>query len=121
MDQVEFGICRFNNIGGVTCYINSILAVLQQTPIFIDYILTFQFKKYLIDKYPTKEEMIETVMFQLYLLMKASHTHENCIITPNQFLKTIIKKNEMWGHYQQQDSQEFLSFLLNNIEEEISI
>jgi ubiquitin C-terminal hydrolase len=121
MEQVEFGICRFNNIGGVTCYMNSILAVIQQTPIFIDFILTFEFKKTLLEKYPTKEQVIETVMFQLYLVMKTSHEYENCIITPNQFLRTIIKKNEMWGYRQQQDSQEFLSFLLNNIEEEIAI
>lgn len=121
MEQIEFGICRFNNIKGVTCYMNSILAVIQQTPIFIDYILTFQFKKSLLDKYPTKEQVVDTVMFQLYLLMKASHTHENCVIKPNQFLKTIVKKNEIWGYHQQQDSQEFLSFLLNNIEEEIAI
>ncbi len=121
MEQVEFGICRYNNIGGVTCYMNSILAVIQQTPIFIDYILTFSFKKDLLQKYPKKEQVVDTVMFQLYLLMKASHTHENCVITPNQFLKTIIQKNEMWGYRQQQDSQEFLSFLLNKIEEEISI
>ena len=121
MEQVEFGICRFNNIGGVTCYMNSILAVIQQTPIFIDYILTFEFKKNLLDKYPTKEQVVETVLFQLYLLMKATHTHENCIITPNQFMRTIIKKNELWGYHQQQDSQEFLSFLLNKIEEEIAI
>jgi ubiquitin C-terminal hydrolase len=121
MEKVEFGICRFNNVSGVTCYMNSILAVIQQTPIFIDYILTFEFKKNLLIKYPNKEQVVETVMFQLYLLMKASHTHENCIITPNQFIKTIIKQDEIWGYRQQQDSQEFLSFLLNKIEEEVAI
>jgi len=43
-DEPSLGISKFNNIKGVTCYMNSILAILQQTPIFADYIFCAQFR-----------------------------------------------------------------------------
>ena len=49
LHEVEYGISKFNNSSGVICYINSILAILQQTPIFADYILTAQFKDKLLN------------------------------------------------------------------------
>jgi ubiquitin C-terminal hydrolase len=123
--DIIYGICRFNNIGNVSCYMNSILAVIQQTPILIDYILTAEFKDIFIEKYKKDNEIdtakiIESILFQLYNIMKISHTYNNRIITPTSFRKSLTLKDSMWGMQQHQDSQEFLSFLLNNIEEEIA-
>ncbi len=116
MEQDMYGVSRYNNIDGVTCYMNSILAVLQQTPIFIDYILNAEFK----DKLLTQNDIKSSILFQFHNLMTISHTHDNLIINPQTFRNVITLKNSMWGLRQHQDSQEFLTFLLNSIEEEIA-
>jgi len=112
LDDVEYGISKFNNSSGVTCYINSILAILQQTPIFSDYILSGTYKD--------KIKSSESILFQLYNIFNLSHTYDNYNINPDTFRHIITLKNEVWGYHQHQDSQEFLSFLLNSIEEEIA-
>jgi ubiquitin carboxyl-terminal hydrolase 8 len=112
LEEVEYGISKFNNSSGVTCYINSILAILQQTPIFADYILTANYKD--------KIKNTDSILFQLYNIINLSHTYDNYNINPDTFRKVVSLKNEMWGYQQHQDSQEFLSFLLNSIEEELA-
>ncbi len=116
--DITYGVSRYANIGGVTCYMNSILAILQQTPIFIDYILSGDFKDKLLKKNDITQ-LKSCVLFQFHNIMTISNTHDNLIICPSTFRDTLKAKNEMWGMQQQQDSQEFLTFLLNSIEEEI--
>ncbi len=120
LDDVDYGISKYNNTTGVICYMNSILAILQQTPIFADYILTAQFKDKLLQKYPDTSNLTNSILFQFYNLLNISHTYDNYNINPDTFRTTITKKNSMWGQHQHQDSQEFLTFLLNSIEEEIA-
>ena len=113
--MTEYGVSRYNNIGGYTCYMNSILAILQQMPIFTDYIVTGQFE--LSGK---KEDIKKSLTFNLYKILKASLSNDNKVITANLFYKTVSMINPMWGERSHQDTQEFLGFLLNKIEEEIS-
>jgi ubiquitin carboxyl-terminal hydrolase 8 len=119
-NEIIYGISKYNNKSGVICYMNSILAVLQQTPIFTDYILTAQFKDKLLEKHPDKKTLTDSILFQLYNLLNISHSYDNYNINPDAFRKAITKKDEMWGENQHQDSQEFLTFLLNSVEEEIA-
>jgi ubiquitin C-terminal hydrolase len=112
LKDIDFGVSKFHNNSGVICYMNSILAILQQTPILCDYILTGQFKD--------KIKSTESILFQLYNILNLSHTHDSCCINPENFRKIISLKNDMWAQSQHQDSQEFLSFLLNSVEEELS-
>ena len=150
----NIGISSYCNIRGVTCYMNSILSILQQTPIFADYIVSTNLQDKLYEKnQTTKKEDIESIFnetavaktqfsrllldqikindldscfnetaitFQLYKLFKISMTHNNFKITPTSFRKTISMKNDMWGENIHQDSQEFLTFLISSMEEEIS-
>jgi ubiquitin C-terminal hydrolase len=123
MDETIIGVSRFNNIDGVTCYMNSILAVLQQTPILTDYIITEQFKDILLEKDIIKEDvnkLTTNILFQFYNLLNVSYSHNNAVINPYTFRRAISAKDDMWGRRQQQDSQEFLTFLLNSIEDELS-
>jgi ubiquitin C-terminal hydrolase len=115
--QITLGISKFNNIGGVTCYMNSILAILQQTPIFTDYILNGFFKDNLLKK---NKDIVNCIIYQLYALFKLSHENDNANITPNTFRRVITMKDDMWGQQQQQDSQEFFTFLLSQLENEVS-
>ena len=116
--NINYGISRYNNINGVTCYMNSILSILQQTPIFADYIVTYSFKNVLEKKY--KDKNIETSpLYQLYKLFKISMSNDNFTITPRTFRDTITVKDSMWGDQQHQDSQEFLTFILGQLENDI--
>ena len=120
LEDVQYGISKYNNSPGVICYMNSIIAILQQTPIFADYILTAQFRDKLLDKHENTLEITNSILFQLYNLLNISHIYDNYTINPETFREKISKKDSMWGKSQHQDSQEFLTFLLNNVEEEIA-
>ncbi len=128
MQETKYAISKYKNMGGITCYMNSILAVLQQTPIFADYIVTGKFKQHLLNnldnintQYSSKEEIvINSVSYQLYILFKHSMENDDGILTPITLRKTISKKNSIWGESQHQDSQEFLNFMISKLEEEIS-
>ena len=117
MTEVEIGICKYNNTTGVTCYMNSILAILQQTPYFADYIISDNY--YIEDDTENKEIILNSVIYQLFKIFKISMSHDNKQLTINTFRKNLAKKNFIWGDHQQQDSQEFLTFLLNTVEDEI--
>ena len=117
-EKPKYGICRFNNIGGVTCYMNSILHILQQIPIFADYVYTGAYSKEIKDKY-TEESIKSLVCYELFRLFNASMNNDDIAITPTSFKQVIGKKNDIWNEYNHQDSQEFLSFLISTLEEEI--
>ena len=119
-DKIIYGICRYNNIGSVTCYMNSILHILQQIPIFADYIFNGSYNKTLIQKCNGDEDKIkEAVSYELYRLFNVSMSRDDMAITPSSFKKCIGKKNDMWDEMNHQDSQEFLTFLISTLEEEI--
>jgi ubiquitin C-terminal hydrolase len=113
------GICKYNNINNVTCYMNSILTILQQTPIFSDFILSKELQTILKNKY-SDEEQKDLIIFQLYRLFKVSLSHNNANITPTTFRQVLSNKCDIWGENQHQDSQEFLNFIITNMEEEIT-
>lgn len=112
--STSLGICKFNNNTGVTCYINSILSILQQTPYFADFIIS--------DQYSVKDEddVENSVIFQLFKIFKISMSNDNKGLTINKFRQIISQKNPMWAEFQHQDSQEFLTFLLNSIDDDIN-
>ena len=104
--MTTLGCGKYSNPDGVSCYMNSILAILQNTPLFTDYIVTGEFQE-------------DTISYELQRIFKHSLDNSNCNITPQSFRKKITKKNFIWGELEQQDSQEFLTFLISTLEEEI--
>jgi len=114
----KYGISRYNNIAGITCYMNSILHILQQIPIFADYIYTASFSDSLKEKF-NEEQIKNSITFGLYKLFNASMNNDDVSITPTSFKHVIGLKNEMWNEFNHQDSQEFFSFLVSSLEEEI--
>ena len=117
-DKIIVGISRFSNIGGITCYINSILHILQQVPIFADYIYSEHFVESLKQNFPQEHLMKQTTSYELHRLFIASINNDNSSITPTTFKNIIGTKNSMWNERNHQDSQEFLSFLIATLEEE---
>lgn len=129
---IKFGCSKYKNIMGITCYMNSILHILQHVPVFMTYITQAKFRetliekieleiqtKKLIDSPQTREELIKkSVIFELFRLFKTSFENDDAVLTPTSFKKTIGDKNDMWNEYNHQDSQEFFTFLISQLEEE---
>ena len=110
----EIGISKFKNINGVTCYMNSILAILQQIPLFSDYIVSGNFIDFLKD---ANHE--EKVIYQLHKLLRYSMSMNNANLTPSSLRRVCTAKDYIWGEQKQQDSAEFLQFLITKMEEEL--
>ena len=130
-ELIKFGVSKYKNIMGVTCYMNSILHILQQTPIFVEYITQAKFSDSIIKKInnkiandPTLNEndlLKEFVIFELFRLFKTSLENDDSSITPTTFKALIGRKNEMWNEYNHQDSQEFFNFLISQLEDEVGL
>ena len=144
-EPIKFGVSKFKNIFGITCYMNSILHILQQIPIFVEYISQAKFrdiimkkinKKILFDKKNNiydndydydngcsieESYLKEYVIFELFRLFKTSLENDDSSITPTTFKTLIGKKNDIWNEYNHQDSQEFFNFLISQLEEEIGV
>jgi ubiquitin C-terminal hydrolase len=119
-DNIKLGVSRYNNIMGVTCYMNSILHILQQIPSFVKYIYDFEFEQILLDKIDgTNNIMEDYVIYELHRLFKTSLENDNSTITPITFKNLIGMKNDMWDELNHQDSQEFFNFLISQIKEEV--
>lgn len=118
MTDIKYGVSRFTNIDSVTCYMNSILAILQQTPIFVDYLFSDSLKNLLEYKYNIAETE-NLVTFELFKLLRTSLMIENGTVTPYSLRHRISQKCSIWGEKEQQDSQEFLNFIISTLEEEL--
>jgi ubiquitin C-terminal hydrolase len=125
------GVCKYINMDGVTCYMNSVLHILQQLPIFTIYISQCKFRETLIKK--AKYNILahqdlkitkfikKFVIYELFRLFKTSLENDDKCITPIKFKKLIGEKNDMWNEHNQQDSQEFCNFLISQIKEEAGV
>ena len=126
---IKYGVSKYKNIMGITCYMNSILHILQQTPVFVEYISQAKFNSSIIKKITldsndqideSKEDKLkEFVIFELFRLFKTSLENDDSTITPTTFKNLIGTKNDMWNEYNHQDSQEFFNFLISQLEEEV--
>ena len=127
--KIIFANSKYRNMNGITCWLNSILSILQQTPLFADYFLNGHFSNRLLSNihkiilkdfednnidddindpenmdYLISEYLVNKLSYQLYQLFKASLTHDNCSITPTSFKRTLGKINPMWNEFNHQDS-----------------
>ena len=110
-------IGKFKNINGVTCYMNSILHILQQIEPFIKYVNSNLY----LDILNTKDSNKKWLIIELSELIKLSIHNNDSVITPNRFRKCIGYYDDMWLDNIQQDSSDFLGFLLSKLEEEVGI
>lgn len=90
-----------NNITGFSCYVISILYILQCIPEFINRLKTFTCNT-------------NTLSYRIYKLYSNEYKDINFI----NVLKHIALLDERWRSYDHQDSHEFLYFLLYQIQQE---
>jgi len=120
--SIKIGISKYKNDNGVSCYLNSILHIMQQLPIFSDYLISGEYLNDLPDiKNITDSDYLNNlVIYELAKLFKLSYENDNSTIIPKSFKKLIGTKNDLWSELEQQDSQEFLIFIISQLEEELA-
>jgi hypothetical protein len=63
-ETIKIGISKYRNDNGISCYVNSILHIMQQLPIFTDYLIT---GKYLDDLSNNDTNLNDLVIYELIL------------------------------------------------------
>lgn len=112
-----------NNIGN-TCWMNSIIQLLSNTPLLREYFLSLDFFNNLHDKIKResenslkiyKEKMNNSLSYQFYRLLFQLNNNR---LSPREFKNVITLKNELYHGYQQHDTLEFLTWLIDNLQDE---
>jgi len=113
------GLTGLVNLGN-TCYMNTAIQCLSNTPELTDFFLSLKFQKNL-----NTEHIYINLITEWYKLMEAMWD-ENCTIIPKSFditVKTYATKyglNNNFTNYGQNDVQEFLIFIIDNMHEILS-
>lgn len=111
------GVCGLSNLGN-TCFMNSALQCLSKTSIIKDYFVTGDYKKEINLKNPLG--MQGKIASAFGNLMEEIWNGKNSYATPREFKHIIGKYQPQFSGYQQQDSQELISYLLDGLHEDLN-
>ena len=114
------GLCGITNLGN-TCYMNSILQCLNNTLPLLKFFVSNNYMQYI--NYTTDANEHEIVIE--YNKLTRGLWFKNNVVTPRQFLNTIHRLANEKNRYEftglgQNDSQEFLQFLLEILHNSLS-
>ncbi|KAJ3081686.1 ubiquitin-specific protease doa4, partial [Rhizoclosmatium hyalinum] len=114
----SIGVVGLKNLGN-TCFINSTLQCLSGTVPLARYFLGGNYRKGINRSNPmgTKGVIVE----EFSQIIKSMWGGQESIITPAQFKERIGEYAEQFKGTEQHDSQEFLSFLLDAVHEDLNI
>ncbi|ORY53217.1 hypothetical protein BCR33DRAFT_779534 [Rhizoclosmatium globosum] len=114
----SIGVVGLKNLGN-TCFINSTLQCLSGTVPLARYFLGGNYRKGINRSNPmgTKGVIVE----EFSQIIKSMWSGQESIITPAQFKERIGEYAEQFKGTEQHDSQEFLSFLLDAVHEDLNI
>lgn len=102
------GLTGLKNLGN-TCYMNSILQCLSNTPFLTEYFLDENFRQYLNRTNKTQGRIVEEVAAVVKALWTGQY---KCIASKN--LRYVVGQYErQFGGIEQQDSHEFLTILMD--------
>jgi len=119
--DITMGISRFKNIDGVSCYMISIMHILQQIPSFRKFIRYEKYMKFIENKITETNNINNFIMHELARAINLSLDNDDIKIAPFSFKKIMGKKNPMWKEIEHQDSQEFYIYLITKLEEECGL
>ncbi|KAG1137467.1 hypothetical protein G6F37_011794 [Rhizopus arrhizus] len=111
------GLHGLKNLGN-TCYMNSAIQCLSNTPLLTQWFLKDIYKKDINRSNPLG---LQGELAGAYAeLVKSIWSTNNMTISPFAFKKIFEKFNSHFSGYEQQDSQEFLGFLLDGLHEDMN-
>ncbi|EPY50105.1 ubiquitin carboxy terminal hydrolase Ubp12 [Schizosaccharomyces cryophilus OY26] len=111
------GTCGLNNLGN-TCYMNSALQCLTHTRELRDFFLSDEWKDQVNESNPLG--MSGQIAAAFASLVKSLYNPDHTSFAPRQFKAIIGRFNHSFLGYGQQDSQEFLAFLLDGLHEDLN-
>ena len=112
------GLCGLNNLGN-TCFMNSSLQCLINTPELTFYFLNENYKHDLNKTNPLgMKGKLATVYGEL---IKKMWNGNNSSVSPTQFKYILSQFAPQFNGYRQHDSQELLSFLLDGLHEDLNL
>jgi len=111
------GIVGLRNLGN-TCFMNSTLQCLMQSPWLTEYFLNDDWKAEINRNNPLGKNGL--VAEQYGALVRNIFENEYRVVSPRDFKKVIGEFAPRFMGYQQQDSQELLAFLLDGLHEDLN-
>ena len=116
-ENSSHGLCGSHNLGN-TCFMNSSIACLSNCIELTTYFLTEEFKKDLNKDNP--RGLGGKLAIEWYKLLYEYWIENNRTGNPSSFKSTIGKKAHQFRGYGQQDSNEFMTFFLDYINEDLN-
>ena len=116
-ESSSHGLCGSRNLGN-TCFMNSSIACLQNCIDLTTYFLTKQYKEELNDK--NDRGLHGELAEEWYNLLENYWVNSQRVGDPSSFKSTISSKAKIFRGYRQHDSNEFMTYFLDYINEDLN-
>lgn len=113
---INYGVCGLKNLGN-TCFMNAVLQCLSNTEKLTRYLLQDEWVENI---NPIMTKSGGRLIIEYHQLLNEMWCKEQEFCSPDQIKKTIGRVNKQFTGYSQHDAQEFLSYFLDTLCEEVN-